>query len=261
MTMPPAFWSWTKWKDRGSPGALPPDVRRYYLARGWNKAPLTWQARYLLHKGGVIHIPTPPTPPASIFSGKGLFTTGNASSASGHPCAWVAIQMDPEGDHNPPQNPAQLCYWQARPTQQIVDQANAKRIPYIGQAESQPELERIIGTRYKGGGTQPLEVTVPKAIVGNPTSWDEEGFDEAARQGYRLILEWYWNAMPWQTQPDARGYPHFVNVCFGIYDAASEHPGQGRQLPLSAYTAVWHGSYSVWTAEYMTPGDWQEFTK
>ncbi|HTK76738.1 MAG TPA: hypothetical protein VL371_15830 [Gemmataceae bacterium] len=198
------------------------------------------------------HPPPPPPPPKppptdSLFSGKGVFTTSNAGTASGLQSAWVAIQKDPEGDGSPTfnNNPGRLCFWQARPTQAVADEANRKDVPYIGQAEAQPELEACLG----------LRLTVPKAIIGNPTAWTQAGFDEAARQGWDLVLEWYWNAMPWQTQPDAHGYPLFRNVCFGTYDASGEHPGTGRRVSVAEYRAVWHGPFSCWPAETMTDAD------
>jgi hypothetical protein len=199
--------------------------------------------------------PAQSVPPqqASPFAGKGLFTTSDAGSASGHPCNWVAVQQDPEGDRTPniTGNPARIMYWQARATQEVADRANERGIPYIGQAESQPELAAVLG----------LHLEVPRALVGNPTSWSPSSFAAAAERGFDLILEWYWNAMPWQGSPDARNYPRFVNVCFGIYDASSEHPGQGRRVPLADYRAVWQGSFSCWPAEGMTAADWAVFDR
>jgi len=195
--------------------------------------------------------PTPtPIPAVSPFAGKGLFTTSDADSASGHPCDWIALQMDPEGDESPliANNPARLMYWQARPTADIVGVANAKGIPYIAQAESMPELEVALS----------CHLTVPKALVGNPSAWTPAGFAEAERQGWDLILEWYWNAQPTYTQPNAGGYQRFVNVCFGIYDASHEQ-ANGTRVPLREYRNVWHGSFSCWCAEAMTDDDWQVF--
>lgn len=190
----------------------------------------------------------------SPFTGKGLFTTSDAGSASGHPCDWVAVQMDPEGDPAPTfiNNPAQLCYWQARPTADIVYRANQRGIPYIAQAENPTEMHRALEVG-------PL-LSVPKALVGKPDGWTHEQFGEAVDQGWRLIAEWYFNAQPSMTAPDAGHYPYFDNVCFGIY-GEGELGGEGyvEQIPLSDYLAVWGGSYSIWKAEAMTEADWLLF--
>lgn len=188
----------------------------------------------------------------SPFAGRGIFTTSDAGSASGHPCDWVAVQMDPEGDQGVIQNnPARLCYWQARPTQEVVDLANERGVPFIGQAESQAELERCLA----------MNVRVPKAIVGNAGSWGWEGRVIAADCGWDLIQEWYWQAHPWETAPDADHYPRFVNVCFGIY-SEGEPGGEGyvpQSKSVADYRAVWPGSFSVWKAEAMTSADWVAF--
>jgi hypothetical protein len=195
---------------------------------------------------------SPPTA-QSVFAGEGLFTTSDASTASNHPCDWVAVQMDPEGDQGViVNNRARLCYWQARPTQAVVNLANERGIPYIGQAENQDELDRALA----------LDVRVPKALVGNAGSWTIDGRGRAVGGGWDLIQEWYWNAHPWEKGPDANNYSRFVNVCFGIY-GEGEPGGEGyvSQIPLADYLAVWHGSYSIWKAEAMTPTDWLLFDR
>jgi hypothetical protein len=194
------------------------------------------------------HDPTPP--PAQVvprvFAGKGVFTTSNASSANGLQADWVALQMDPEGDEAPVihNNPGRIMYWQARPTHTIVAAANAKSIPYIAQAESQAELDVALQ----------LDLKVPKALVGNPSSWTAAGMAEAERQGWALILEWYWQEQPSYSSPDAGGYRQLESVCFGVYPAESG-PQKGRRVSVAEYRAVWKGSFSCWPAEAMTPAD------
>jgi hypothetical protein len=73
-----------------------------------------------------------------------------------------------------------------------------------------------------------------------------------------LILEWYMNAQPSYTSPNAGGYPRLVNVCFGTYDASSEQP-DGRRVSLASYRAIWSGSFSCWPAEAMEAADWAVF--
>lgn len=192
----------------------------------------------------------PAWPPPSLFSGKGLFTTTDAGSASDLHSDWVAVQKDPEGDPSTlfNNNPGRLCYWQARPTQAVVDQAREREIPYIGQAENQDELDRCLDLNTGG--------LVTKAIVGNAGSWTDIGARRAASQGWNLIQEWYANAHPWEKAPDANHYPHFVNVCFGIYSEGEEGgDGYVEQIPLESYRQVWTGSFSVWKAEAMTDAD------
>ena len=198
--------------------------------------------------------PTPPAPapapPAgqSVFAGKGAFTTSEPAAMNGLDLNWAAVQADPEGSLSGYFGPARICCWEARATQTAVDQARRVGMPYIGQAENQAELERCLALNTDG--------LVAKALVGNAGSWTPDGARKAAAQGWDLIQEWYKNAHPWESAPDAHGYPRFVSVCFGIY-SEGEPGGQGHvaQIPLSDYLAVWHGSYSVWKAEALTAAD------
>ncbi len=196
--------------------------------------------------------PVPPVVPrvASPFAGKGLFCTSEPGVVEGHPCDWVALQADPEGNLVPPKTSARIMWWQARADQGCADACNLSSRPYIGQAENQAELDKCLA----------LHLTVPKALVGNAGSWTAVGREEAAQDGWDLIQEWYKNAHPWEASPDAANYKRFVNVCYGIY-SEGEPGGQGyvQQIPLSDYRAVWHGSFSVWKAEAMTPADWAVF--
>lgn len=189
-----------------------------------------------------------PIQPQSPFAGKGLFTTNDARAASNHPCDWVALQKDPEGDPAPVilKNAATIMWWQARPTLAVVDEANQRGVPYIAQAESLAELEVALQVGASGWH-------VPHALVGNPGTWTDNGFARALVQEWDLILEWYWNDQPNYDRPDAAHYPRFVNVCFGIYDSGD------RRVPLAAYRQVWQGSFSVWKAEAMNETDWAVF--
>jgi len=193
--------------------------------------------------------PSPPQPPgSSVFAGKGLFTTSDPSTAVGKGATWRACQMDPEGMHS-----AGAYYWMARPTQAVADQANELKVPFIAQAENKTELGVALG----------LNLTVPKALVGNAGSWGDDGRKLAAAGGWDLIQEWYWNAHPWEVNgPDAASYPRFVNCVFGIYSEGE--PGGDGYVPqsksLADYRAVWHGSFSCWKAEAMTAADWQTFS-
>lgn len=207
--------------------------------------------------------PPPPKPPppisSSVFVGKGAFSTSDPSTLSGLDCDWFALQMDPEGNESPlvTNNPGRLCYWQARPSDPIVRAANEKGVPFIAQAEKMSEIEVAIGTRYRGGDSAGLALSVPKALVGNPGSWTKAAFDEAVRQRWELILEWYWNAQPSYAIPDAAQYPYLRNVCFGIYSEGVEG-GDGyvpQSKSVADYRAVWAGSFSVWKSEAMTAAD------
>jgi len=196
--------------------------------------------------------PTPPPQPAppqgSVFSGKGAFTTSEPAALNGLNLDWVALQADPEGSLSGYTGSAKTCWWQARADHATVDLAKAHGIPYIGQAENQAELDKCLALNTDG--------LVAKALVGNAGSWTSEGAEKALAQGWDYISEWYMNAHPWEHEPTGHNYPRFVNVCFGIY-SEGEPGGQGyvAQIPLSDYLAVWHGSYSVWKAEALTPAD------
>ena len=218
--------------------------------------PLTewWKAMVALsaaaHPAPAPTPPPQPAPPAqgSVFSGKGAFTTSEPAAMNGLKLDWAALQADPEGNVEGYTGSAQKCYWQARATQTVVDMARLHGVPYIGQAENQAELDKCLALNTDG--------LVAKALVGNAGSWTSEGAEKALAQGWDYISEWYMNAHPWEHEPTGHNYPRFVNVCFGIY-SEGEPGGQGyvAQIPLSDYLAVWHGSYSVWKAEALTPAD------
>lgn len=208
-----------------------------------------------------VHPPANPAPPpvvppaASVFSGKGAFTTSEPGAVSGHPCDWVALQADPEGNITPPATSARICWWQARPTRAVAEAANDRGIPYIGQAENEAELTACLALS--------IAWKTPHALVGNMRSlMTGPNWQRAVDQGWDGIAEWYWNAHPWETGPDGGNYPRFVNVCFGIYSEGE--PGGDGYVPQSKtvadYRAVWHGSFSVWKAESMTGADWTAFT-
>jgi hypothetical protein len=216
----------------------------------WRK---TEWGKALLALEQVKRLPASNPAPAFVpspFAGKGVFTTSNASSASFLDCDWVALQKDPEGDLTPIilNSPGRICWWQARPTQAVIDQAREHGIPYIGQAENEAELGHLLSLDTSG--------LFAKAIVGNAGSWGASGRVLADTHGWNLIQEWYANAHPWETAPDAHNYPRLASVCFGIYSEGTPGGlGYVPQVPLSRYLAVWHGSFSVWKAEAMTPAD------
>jgi hypothetical protein len=60
--MPPVFWIWAGWRDKGGIMPRPKLVQDYINAHG--RIPATWWARYLIHKGikKVTPTPTPPGP-------------------------------------------------------------------------------------------------------------------------------------------------------------------------------------------------------
>lgn len=202
---------------------------------------------------GYYVIPVPPAY-ASPFSGRGVFTTSEPQVVNGHACDWQAAQADPEGNLSWAFiGPRQKMMWMARPDGDGVTRANMAHMPFIGQAESQKELDVCLALGP--------HIQVPKALVGNAGAWTDEGRAKALAQGWDLIQEWYWNAHPWEQSPDAHNYPRFVNVCFGIY-SEGEPGGQGyvpQSKSVADYRAVWRGSFSVWRGEAMTEQDWQAF--
>jgi hypothetical protein len=166
----------------------------------------------------------------------------------------VAVQADPEGGATASALLAlraagfKLFAWEARPTRGREAVVAFGADGYIGQAESEDQALACLAL-------PPMDC--PKAVIGNPLAWTKPTFDRLAAEGWDLILEWYWNAHPWESAPNAGGYPRFANVCFGLYDASGEHPGVGRRVGLDAYLAVWRGSWSGYLAETMTVEDWQ----
>src|SRR5260221_2760738 len=59
----------------------------------------------------------PTAPSRSVFSGRGLFTAWDPSTAQGKGADWVALQVDPEGEpgkFEAPQGQPDR-WWQARP--------------------------------------------------------------------------------------------------------------------------------------------------
>lgn len=201
---------------------------------------------YLTPTRPVKPTPVPPphtdTIPPSIFTGKGIFTTSNTDTAVGYDAEWTAIQMDPEGDHGGTTLPGTICWWMARPTEDVLNVARHRLIPVIFQAESEPELQTALDLG-RGG------LNIPHALIGNPGAWKPESKDEAVRQGWDLILEWYWNNIPSYTAPNAEHYPLFRNVCFGTF-ASETVPG--RRVSVTQYREVWKGPFSIWDTEGAT---------
>jgi hypothetical protein len=136
--------------------------------------------------------------------------------------------------------------WEARPKRGYAAVTAFGAKGYIGQAESDEQAQACLALPAMG---------CPKAVIGNPGSWSQASFNALAANGWDLILEWYWNAQPSYTAPNAHGYPRFSNVCFGVYDASAEQ-ADGRRVSLAQYKQVWHGSYSCYLAETMTEDDW-----
>ena len=187
--------------------------------------------------------------PRSQFAGVGVLTAWEPRSALrlAGLADWVALQGDPEGGATP-DLPAALVAagfrvyeWQAR--------AATRRwpgVPYIGQAESQAELEACLALNPPG----------PKALVGNPTAWTTESMAKARAQRWELLIECYENADPgvWDRL-DSRGYP-VASVVYGCYDATGEQPG-GRRVPLAEYLAHpprWP-NWSAYHSETLTEDD------
>jgi hypothetical protein len=200
-------------------------------------------------------IPIPPrkTPdvPLSMFSAPGVFCTSDTSTAHGYLADWVAVQVDPEGDPNVGNLPGIECWWMARPTEERLDVARHRLIPFIGQAENEAELQVCLDLG-RGG------LNIPHALVGNPGAWSPEGAKEAAEQGWDLILEWYWNNTPSYTSPNADNYPLFRNVCFGTFPSETV---PGRRVYVDEYRAVWAGPYSIWDTENATGRDRAAYNK
>lgn len=192
-------------------------------------------------------IPVPPEHepdrPASLFSGQGVFTTSDSTTALGYKCDWLAIQMDPEGDHDVEAGMAgEICWWMARPTENVLAIARHRLVPFIGQAENEAELQVCLALG-RGG------LNIPHALIGNPGAWSPEGAQEAVEQGWDLILEWYWTNTPSYTSPDADQYPLFRNVCFGTFPSETV---PGRRVSVEEYRSVWKGPFSIWDTESAT---------
>lgn len=191
--------------------------------------------------------PTPPPkpvpPPASMWSGRGAFTTTNVASAAGLHANWTAIQIDPEGDHS--ENvPGRLAWWCARPRAEYYEDANARNIPLIVQSENAGELNLALEL-FDG---TPLHV--PHALVGKVLKgWN---WQKAVAQGWDLLLEWYWTNEPNYTAPDADNYPLFRNVVFGTFPSETV---PGRRVSVAESRAVWKGPFSVWDTEAMDDPD------
>jgi len=187
-----------------------------------------------------------PNLPPSMFSGRGVFTTSDTTTAFGYNCDWSAIQMDPEGDHEVEHGfPGRVRWWMARPTEVLAREAAKQGIPFIAQAESNKELLTALALG-------PDVKDIPHALIGNPQTWDTQARQEAVDQGWDLILEWYWNNTPSYTSPNADNYPLFRNVCFGTFNSETV---PGRRVSVAQYREVWKGSFSIWDTENADGGD------
>lgn len=200
--------------------------------------------------GATVHVlpttPVPhPNPVPSVFSGRGAFTTTSAESAAGLHAEWTAVQVDPEGNDGPV--PGRKMWWQARPTAEKMEEANAAGIPYIGQSENLAQLKVCLEL------FDHVPLHVPHALVGKVDhEWPSDLRAKAVAQGWDLILEWYWNNQPNYDAPNADDYPLFRNVCFGTFPSETV---PGRRVYVDEYRAVWHGPFSVWDTESMETRD------
>lgn len=175
----------------------------------------------------------------------------------------MAVQLDAESGAN-----ATVCAqlrnaglrvhgWQARPNGVGVATARGWGCEgYIGQAESEAEALACLALEEDDQGNYVKPLSCPKAVVGNPSAWSSKTFDKLASRGWQLLLEWYWNAHPWESGPNAANYPWFVSVVFGCYDASGEQ-STGRRVALASYRSVWKGDWCVYLAETMTEDDWR----
>lgn len=208
---------------------------------------------YLTPTSGPRPAPIPPSHgpnlPASMFSGRGLFTTSDTTTAFGYHADWSAIQMDAEGDHEVEHGfPGQVCWWFSRPQDGMdkIEEARHKLIPIILEIESLAALERVLAIG-RGG------MNIPHAVIANNVdTWPAEGKAELAAQGWDLILEWYWNNIPSYVSPNAANYPLFRNVCFGTFNSETV---PGRRVSVAEYRDVWKGPFSIWDTEGATGVD------
>ncbi len=168
-------------------------------------------------------VPVPPPPPVpppagSVFGGIGVLTAWDNHAAIGLKADWVAIQLDPEGGGG--ESVASLKKnggfkyvfgWQARADLAGVQKARTLGLDgYIGQAESEPELQACLELGVLVG--------LPQAIVGNVTGWSATGQVAALKQRWDLLLEWYQVEQPQLSfdKLDSRGYP-VTSFVPGIY--------------------------------------------
>lgn len=251
--LPGWFWDWARWKDAGSPrGKRPRGAPRRIPAWAWERyaqhlgagGPSRTGAGIGSSRGEVL---SPPPPAPSVFAGTGAFTAWEPAAALRLRglADWVAVQLDPEGGQVPGLSGVGPVYgWQARAWEPV---ATYWLKAYIGQAETQAELDACLALVTSG----------PKALVGNPSAWSEDGLARARSQGWELLLEWYQNAQPWLSfdRLDSRGYP-VSSFVLGCYDASGES-SYGRRVPLADYLEQMPKgtSWSVYLAETLTDDD------
>jgi len=187
----------------------------------------------------VVPAPTAPKsapvqPPASPFAGVGLFTAWDPRAALQFkgPADWVAVQGDPESGSSTEvvtdllHADFNVYLWEARAK-------NPQWQPYIGQAESQPELEACLALSPRLVG--------PKAIVGNPSAWTADGLNRVRAQAWELLIEWYQTDQPGLTfaKLDSRGYPitSYVIGVYHDYPLATALAQVPKGTPVSIYLA------------------------
>jgi len=258
--MPQAFWSWAKWKDAGSKGWLPADVRRYYLAHHITKAPLTWQARYAIHKG---YKPPPPPPPGPIDPPQAGYSTNPLAAIFRYAgiCAEEPMQMA----NTPPKYGAWLtvdpAYAQSRwiadklretrtvgvwgnPLEigrdrffEYADQMGVPHDHIMGQAETAGQFERS----WEYG---------LKCVIGNLSSLTGDQLARVKSGEMLFIQEDYWNVMPWLQVNFYNVQP--VSMCHGIYPGQVDSPTYGRYLDPNGYINA--GRWLRWDGFYHANG-------
>jgi hypothetical protein len=239
--LPKWWWPWCAWRDGGGiPAERPTGTGIPKQIPAW-----AWK-RYLLH-GGTKRPPAP-----SRFGGVGLFTAWDPGVIlrKRPKCDWVAVTTDLfNGEPGcSPTMAAQLRVagyrlhaWESRMEHGVGAAYTLSAEGYIGQAESQQELDKCLGLATITGR--------PKALVGNPTAWTDDGLKKAKAAGWELILECYTNEQPW-LQPDSKGYP-VSSFCYGLY------PVSGHYVELADYRAALPASsWSGYVAEEFTEETW-----
>ena len=256
MMYPPEFWSWVKWKDKGSPGALPPDVRRYYLKRGWNQAPLTWRTRYALHAGQKEQIPAPTVvlAPVRNLLVWATVTDDAIQQALTLPQRWKhAFSADPT--YKPSRAQAGRVQAAGRYTSAWCDCRTT-----LPAAAKQMAADYQLGGWY-GQGENPGEFDVctqagGKAAIVNLSALRPDQLALVATAQVLVTNETYYNVNP-GLHPDWRNANAGIGGnCIAVYGSASEG---------AVYTSVQNHVNNGWFnpqtdsiyTEGMTAQDWQ----
>jgi hypothetical protein len=255
MRMPPEFWIWAAWKDKGGIGSLPKEVARWYNRRKLIKAPPAWQIRYALHQGrkNLIHPPAP----KNIYNYV-AFTGWDPATAFRLPTRYtVALSADPA--------------YRGKITKELVAGLRERGYPVVSWADcnkTHAKAAKALMAEFQlDGWIGQMEVVSEayqcldegaKVVVGNANEIadkDPQLFSKIIElvAGKQLIFsqECYWgDGSQAPSEMSARGV-NVITLCLGVYSQTLRLRAYFWDMPSLRVSPFW-----LYLCEGMLEEDW-----